>query len=382
MRSIPLFLCMLLPTVLFAQEGAYCIKGKITGLDTPAIAYLAYKKEGRQMADSAFILKGEFELKGTTDEPFPGVVVIDRKGVGLRNLDRRGANDVLKLYVEKGTMLLTGKDSVCKASISGSPLNKDYQQLLAMMKAVDDDHREFSTNIMKATPEQGKAPGFKDSIEHLQASFRARRKQIAEQYIRTNPDAYVSLIALRDYVPDAFPDPDKLEPLFELLSRRVRETPAGKKFLLMLNTIRLVKVGTPAPDFVEKDVTGRQVRLSHLRGSYVLIDFWASWCGPCRQDNPNLVKLYNRFKDKNFTILGVSLDKPEGKAAWLKAIKDDGLTWPQVSDLKGWESGVPKLYGVRAIPQNFIIDREGKIIAANLHGEELQRFVEKLLATQ
>ena len=382
MRSIPFIICMLLPAVFFAQEGAYSIKGRITDLDTPAIAYLVYKKDGRQIADSAFIHKGEFELKGTTDEPFQGVVVIDRKGVGLNNLGRRGMNDVLRLYVEKGTMVLTGKDSVSNAAISGSPINKDYQQLLAMMKTVDDDHKEFSVNIMKVTPEQGKAPGFKDSVEHLQESFRTRRRQIAEQYIRKNPDAYISLIALRNYMPEVFPDPNKLEPLFELLSPRVRETPAGKEFLLMLNTIRLVKVGTLAPDFVEKDVTGKQVRLSQFRGSYVLIDFWASWCGPCRQDNPNVVKLYNRFRDKNFAVLGVSLDKPEGKAAWLKAIKDDGLTWPQVSDLKGWQSGVPKLFGVRAIPQNFIIDPEGKIIAANLHGEELHRFVEKLFTAQ
>lgn len=382
MRTWAFMLCMLLPGTLAAQEGAYIIKGKIAALDTPAIAYLAYKKEGRNIADSAFIVKGAFELKGTTDQPFLAYLVIDRKGVGLNNLGRRGANDVLRMYVEKGTIVLTDKDSVANAVISGSPLIKDYQQLLAMMKPVDDDHKEFSENIRKITPEQGNAPGFKDSITQLQESFRARRRQIAEQYIRKNPGSYASLIALRDYMPTAFPDPDKLEPLFELLSPRVRETPGGKEFMNMLNTIRLVKVGTRAPDFIEKDVTGKPVGLSQYRGKYVLLDFWASWCGPCRQDNPTLVKLYNRFKDKNFIIVGVSLDKPDGKAAWLKAIKDDQLAWPQVSDLKGWASGVPKLYGVRAIPQNFIIDPEGKIVAAQLHGEELHRFVEQLFATK
>jgi peroxiredoxin len=284
--------------------------------------------------------------------------------------------------VEQGTMVLTGKDSVVNAIITGSPINKDYLQLLAMMKPVDDSQLNLSIALSKMTKEQRSAPGFGDSLTRLQETMGTQRKQVAEQYIRKNPGSYASLIALRDYIPGGFPDPDKLQPLFELLSPQVRETLDGKEFMNMLTTIRLVKIGTVAPDFIEKDVTGKPVGLSQFRGKYVLLDFWASWCGPCREDNPTLVKLYNRFKNKNFIIVGVSLDKPEGKAAWLKAIRDDQLAWPQVSDLKGWASGVPKLYGVRSIPQNFIIDPEGKIVAAQLHGEELHRFLEQLFAAK
>jgi peroxiredoxin len=175
------------------------------------------------------------------------------------------------------------------------------------------------------------------------------------------------------------PDYAEVYPLFAKLSPEVQNSDAGKTYLQYLNNIKAVSIGATAPEFTQNDPEGKPVSLASFRGKYVLIDFWASWCGPCRAENPNVVKAYNNYKDKNFTILGVSLDQPNAKDKWLKAISDDNLTWTQVSDLAFWDNAVAKQYAIRSIPQNFLIDPQGKIIAKNLRGEELNKKLSELI---
>lgn len=177
-------------------------------------------------------------------------------------------------------------------------------------------------------------------------------------------------------------DSNTMKPLIKRLAARfpvdVTVSKLNQDYDAWLKKQSIAAIGKPAPLFSLPDTTGQKISLQSLKGKYVLVDFWASWCGPCRKENPNIVKAYADFKDRNFTVLGVSLD--DNKQAWLDAIYKDGLAWQQVSDLKKWESDVVSLYNIEAIPYNVLLDAEGKIIANNLRGEELQKKLAEILS--
>jgi len=355
---------ILFPVMAFAQSSKPVQLSGTLRLAQPADkVYISYRTPDAAVTDSITLKNDAFNYKTTLAEP-----TLAQLWVRYKNRTQV-VPERIPVFLQPGTITLTATDSLKAYTVTGSAAHADYEKLAALQKPYND-----SLNKLYEAWDRYNSPKDKEAQQAVETqidSVDARlRETVYKVFAQQHPQSPVALYAVKQYAGYDI-DAAKTEPLFSALSAGTRALPSAVAFKEAIDIAKKTGVGSMAMDFTQPDTSGNAVSLSQFRGQYVLVDFWASWCGPCRNENPNVVKAFQEYGKKGFTVLGVSLDRPGAKDRWLKAIHTDSLTWTHVSDLKFWDNAVAKQYGIRAIPQNFLIDPQGKIIGRNLRGSAL-----------
>lgn len=360
-----LLILALFPIAIMAQvtSKGFTIDGKLDGYPDGTEILLYKNGENTEMA-KAKLLKGKFIIKGTVKEPVLCFLIA-------------GESKPLEIYVENTVISVKGNMAQPAVyQVEGSASHKDFDGFVKTFMPLAKQVNSLAATINNTVPgaERDKLlANYNTSQEDMQKAI--------DKFVKDKPKSIVTPFIL-DVTYSFNEDITMLEKRFNLLDEKIKKSETGKQLAAAIAERKIGAIGTQAMDFSQPDTTGALVSLSSFKGQYVLIDFWASWCGPCRAENPNVVENFRKFNKKNFTVLGVSLDRPGQREKWLNAIHEDTLTWTHISDLQFWNNSAAILYKVKGIPQNFLVDPSGKIVAKNLRGPALEAKLCELLGCE
>ena len=350
------------------SENEFVISGTAEGIENGTKVYLQVQGETEMIAkDTVEVQSGKFEIKGAFETLEIAIVTVE-------------GNNPIPFIMENGNITIkVNKDTIQNSVVGGTPENELFQDYSGKTKEVYKKIGDFQA--AKQEEFMG-AQAVNDTVtmNALMNQLKTMQEELivlAKDVISKNNDKYLSALLLENNLATQTITAEEGKAYFDKFTDRIKQTRSGKNIEKIVKAATEVVIGKPAPDFSAPSPEGKTISLKESLGKVTIIDFWASWCAPCRQENPNVVAMYNELHEKGLNIIGVSLDRDGDK--WKEAIAKDGLTWPQISNLKFWQEPIAEQYNVKSIPATFILDENGIIVARDLRGDELKAKVKELL---
>ena len=351
------------------KDNEFLISGTANGIENGKKVFVEIQDENGVIAkDTGVIENGKFELKGSTDNIDLGFIRIENEKINL------------PIILEEGKIKINiVKDSLQKSTIEGTFNNDKFQKFnnesVAILEKVKKFEKENNPKMQKALAANDTVTVNKIKKEYKY--FQNDMNDYSKTFIKNNPDAFISVLLLENFLMREYIPATEIKSFYDKLDKKLVNTKSAQNIKKTLDLMLAVVVGKPAPKFSAKSPEGKLISLDESLGKVTIVDFWASWCAPCRKENPNVVALYNEYHSKGLNIIGVSLDQDAKK--WKDAIAKDNLSWIHVSNLKYWDEPIGKQYGISSIPATFILDAKGNIVAKDLRGDALRAKVKELL---